>query len=68
MVDLLQTVFLNPLSISNKISNKIPLKYISRGLTGNNLRLVQVMTWCRKGDKPLFEPMVGKISDGIRYH
>ena len=68
MVDLLQTVFLNPLSISNMISNKISLKYISRGLTGNELELVQVMIWHRKDDKPLFEPMVAKISDGIRYH
>ena len=39
------------------ISNKISLKYIPRSPIDNMSALVQIMTWRRKSDKPLPEPM-----------
>ena len=36
----------------------ISLKLVPRGPTNNIPTLVQVMAWCRPGDKPLSEPMM----------
>ena len=40
------------------ILNKISLKYIPKGVIDNMAALVQIMAWCRPGDKPLSEPMM----------
>ena len=40
------------------ISIKISLMYVPKGPMNNNPALVQIMAWCRPGDKPLSEPMV----------
>ena len=40
------------------ISIKISLKFIAKGPIDNIPALVQIMAWCRPGDKPLSEPMV----------
>ena len=40
------------------ISIKISLKFIPKGPINNIPALVQIMAWCRPGDKPLSEPMV----------
>ena len=37
---------------------KIPLKFILKGPNNNITTLVQIMVWCRPGDKPLSEPMM----------
>ena len=37
---------------------KISLKFVPKGPINNNPALVQIMAWCRPGDKPLSEPMV----------
>ena len=35
---------------------QISLKFVPRGPLSNNPALVQIMAWCRTGDKPLSEP------------
>ena len=40
------------------ISIKISLKFVPDGLMNNIPALVQIMAWCRSGNKPLFEPMM----------
>ena len=39
-------------------SVKISLKFISRGPINNIPEVVQIMAWCRSGDKPFSEPMM----------
>ena len=41
----------------------ISLKFVSRGPIDNKPALVQVMAWCRIGDKPLPELMLTKFTD-----
>ena len=43
---------------SVRISIKILLKFVPKGPINNNPALVQIMAWCRSGDKPLSEPMM----------
>ena len=40
------------------ISIKISLKFVPKGPINDNPSLVQIMAWCRSGDKPLSEPMM----------
>ena len=40
------------------ISINISLKFITKGPINNIPALVQMMAWCRPGDKPLSEPMM----------
>ena len=40
------------------ISIKNSLKFVPRGPINNISALVQIMAWCRTGDKPLSEPMI----------
>ena len=44
-------------------SNKIALKYIMNGLIDNISALVQIMAWCRTGDKPLYDPVMTQFLD-----
>ena len=37
---------------------KISLKFVSKAPINNNPALVQIMAWCRPGNKPLSEPMI----------
>ena len=37
---------------------KFSLKYVRKDPIDNNPALVQIMAWCRSGDKPLSEPMM----------
>ena len=41
-----------------RISIKISLKFVPNGPINNNPALVQIMAWCRSGDKQLSEPMM----------
>ena len=43
------------------ISNKNSLKFIPKGPIDNIPALVQIIAWCRPGNKPLSEPMVVKL-------
>ena len=40
------------------IVNKIPLKFVPKGLTDNKPTLPHITALCQTGDKPLFEPMM----------
>ena len=48
-------IFLNE---NDWISLKISLKFVPKGPINNIPALVQIMAWCRPGDKPLSGPMV----------
>ena len=51
-------IFLNE---NVRISIKISLKFVPKVPINNIPALVQVMAWCRPGDKPLTEPMVVRL-------
>ena len=63
--DILKCIFLieNP-----RISIKISLKFVPKGPIDNKSALVQVMAWCRTGDKPLPEPMLTQFTDAYMQH
>ena len=51
--DTFKRIFVNE---NVRISIKIYLKFVPKGSINNITALVQIMTWCRAGDKPLSEP------------
>ena len=53
--DIFKCIFLNE---NVWISIKISLKFVPKGPINNIPALVQIMAWCRPGDKPLSEPMM----------
>ena len=53
--DISKCIFLNE---NVWISIKISLKFVPKGPINNIPALVQIMAWCRPGDKPLSEPMM----------
>ena len=53
--DTFKRIFLND---NVRISIKISLKFVPKGPIINIPALVQIMAWCRPGDKPLSEPMM----------
>ena len=53
--DIFKCIFLNE---NDRISIKISLKFVPRSPIDNKPALVQVMAWCRIGNKPLPEPML----------
>ena len=53
--DIFKCIFLNE---NVWISIGISLKFVPRGPIINIPALVQIMDWCRSGDKPLSEPMM----------
>ena len=50
------------------ISIKSSLKFVPQGPVNNIPALVQVMAWCRTGDKPLSEPMMTHFNDAYICH
>ena len=55
--DIFKYIFVNE---NVPISRKISLKFIPKVWINNIQALVQIMAWCRPGDNPLSEPMLGK--------
>ena len=47
------------------IAIKIPLKFVPNGQINNIPALVQIMAWCRPGDKPVSEPMMVRLPTHI---
>ena len=47
---------------------RISLEVVPRGLTDDNLTLVQIMAWHHTGDKPLSEPMLTQFTDTYMWH
>ena len=50
------------------IQIKISLKFVPKGPINNIPALVQIMAWCRIGDKPLSEPMMAQFNDAYMRH
>ena len=46
----------------------ISLKFVPKSPIGNNIALVEIMAWCRIGDKPLSEPMLTLFTDVYMQH
>ena len=65
LADILKWVFLNE---NNRIPIQIALKFVPRSLIENKTALVQVMAWCRAGDKPLPETMLAQFPDSYMRH
>ena len=47
---------------------KISLKFAPKGPINNILSLVQIMAWCRPGDKPLSEPTMTQFTEAYVRH
>ena len=47
---------------------QITLKFVLEGPIDNKSILVQLMTWSRKGDKPLSEPILTEFTDAYMRH
>ena len=47
---------------------KISLKFVPKGPINNIPALVQIMAWCRTGDKPLSGPMMTQLNDAYMHH
>ena len=56
--DIFKCIFLNE---NEWISLKISLKFVLKGPINNIPALVQIMAWCRPGNKPLSEPMMDNL-------
>ena len=58
--NIFKCIFLNE---NDKIWIQISLKLVPRSPIDNKPALIQVMAWCRTGDKPLPEPMMAQFTD-----
>ena len=58
-------IFLNE---NFRISIQISLKFVPKGPIDNKSALVQVMAWCRTGDKTLPEPVLTQFTDAYMRH
>ena len=58
-------IFLNE---NIRISIKISLKFVPKGLIDNTSALIQVMPWRQTGDKPLPEAMMTQFTDAYMWH
>ena len=63
--DILQCIFLKE---DDRIPIQISLKFVPRSPIDNKAALVQVMAWCRTGDKPLPKPMMTQFTDTYMCH
>ena len=64
MAAIFQTTFLNAFSWMNEniwISIEISVKFVPKGPINNIQALVQIMAWCRPGDKLLSETMLASL-------
>ena len=62
--DTFKRIFLNENVV---ISIEISLKFIPQGPISYILALLQIMAWCRQGDKPLSEQMIIILLTHIRH-
>ena len=60
--DIFKCIFLNEIAW---IPIKISLKCVPQGPINNIPALVQIMDWCRPGDKPLFGPIMVRLPTHI---
>ena len=60
--DIFKCIFLN---VNIWILIKMTLNFVPKDSINNILSLVQIMAWCRPGDKPLSEPMMARLTTHI---
>ena len=53
---------------NDRIPIPISLKIVPKSPIDNKTALVQVMTWCQTGAKPLPEPMMTQLTDAYMWH
>ena len=53
---------------NDRIPIQISLKFVPMSVIDNKPALVQVMAWCRTGDKPLPETMLTQFIDAYMRH
>ena len=66
MAYILQITFFNAFIFYDKnacLMILILLNFVSKCAVDDKLSYVQVMAWCRTGDKPLIEPITTKFDD-----
>ena len=63
--DILKRIFLNE---NVRIFLQISLKFVPKGPIDNESALVQVMAWCRTGDKPLPEAIMIQFTNAYMRH
>ena len=63
--DIFKCIFLNE---KFGIVIRISLKFIPKDPIDNKWAMVQVMAWCRTGDKPLPGPMITQFIDAYMRH
>ena len=63
--DIFKYIFWNE---NESIPIQISLKFVLRNPIDNEPALVQVMAWCRTGDKPLPEAMLTQCTDAYMRH
>ena len=63
--DIFRWIFLNE---NDRIPIQISPEFVARSPIDYKPALVQVMTWCRTGDKPLPEPMMTQFTDAYMRH
>ena len=56
------------LNENDRIPIRISLKFVPKSPIDNTPALVQVMAWCRIGNKPLPEPMLTQFADTYIRH
>ena len=62
--DIFNCIFLNE---NERILIQISLKYVLRSPIDNKPALVQVMTWCQTGSKPLSEPILTQFAEAYMW-
>ena len=63
--DIFKCIFLNE---NDEIVIQISPKFVRMSQIDNRPALVQVMAWCRTGDKPLPEPMMTQFIETYMPH
>ena len=58
--DIFKYIFLNE---TDRIPIQVSLIYVFRSPVDNKPALVQIMAWCRRGDKPISEPILTQFID-----
>ena len=63
--NIFKCIFLNE---NVRIWIQISVKFVPKGTIENKSALVQVFTWCRRGNKPLPETIMTQFTDAYMRH
>ena len=51
-----------------RIPIRISLKFVPKSAIDNKPALAEVMAWCRRGNRPLLEPVLTQFTDAYMQH